>query len=411
MLLSNQQRSYALDFIRRTLAIPDIPSNTPEELIELVYRELSRQEEKESAARDEWSRWDWPYSAASRNGTLYRPHVDEAILQWGACEGYLSPESRKSCWPDGKPFALCLTHDVDFVSRNSTSPSFVWEMIRRLLHAPHGQELVIASRLFRHALKLIASPLMWQLGADPYHCFDVCIDLEAKRGFTSTFFFFAGHLPTPHALDCGYSHSDRLIFYGSKVTVRQMMREILRRGWDIGLHGSYWAAIDSSALMQEKRQLEESAGKAINSIRHHYLHYDAQVTPAIHQRAGFAADSTQGFNRNIGFRAGTSFPYLCWNEQTHQATDVLEIPMLIMDTSLFSPGALGCDLDLAKSYIRLIMDRVETVGGCLTVNWHPCWLSNALYADSYKFLLDEAKRRNAWGSGINDLLRWQKSFS
>ena len=47
-------------------------------------------------------------------GLLYRPVVDE---------DYLARGGAKPDWPDGKPFAVCLTHDVDLVSLHSLRQS------------------------------------------------------------------------------------------------------------------------------------------------------------------------------------------------------------------------------------------------------------------------------------------------
>jgi hypothetical protein len=182
-----------------------------------------------------------------------------------------------------------------------------------------------------------------------------------------------------------------------------MMREMLQRGWDIGLHGSYFSATDLSALLEEKRQVEECAGAPIQTIRHHYLHYDARITPSLHGQAGLKADSTQGFNRNIGFRAGTSFPYYCWNHQDQRTTNVLEIPLHVMDGPLLTSYGLGCNTDMAITYMKMMMDRIAAVGGCLTLNWHPSWLGQGIYAEVYQAILAEAVKRNAWGCSIASL--------
>lgn len=405
MIKRSQGEDYAHQFVKTVLRSRD-DLKVPGELIELVYRELSRQEEIASSARDQWGNWEWPYAAAVRKGNLYRPHLDEAILEWAVQNGHALPEAASHRWPGGKRFALCLTHDVDFISRRSTSGAFVRELLSRVARVPYRQKRFVASQCLRQVAKLLAGPLLSRLRSDEYHCFDLCMDLEAKHGFTSTFFMFAEHLPNPHMWDCGYSHGDQLQFYGARVTVREMIRDMRQRGWDIGLHGSYHAATNLAALCEEKRQVEESVEAPVETIRHHYLHYDARVTPALHEQAGFKADSTQGFNRNVGFRAGTSFPYFSWNHQAQRATQVWEIPMHIMDGPLFQLNSLECDLGTAIAYMKTLMDRIEAVGGCLTVNWHPCWLSLPAFAGMYRAILEEAARRAAWGCNASGLVAW-----
>ena len=69
------------------------------------------------------------------------------------------------------------------------------------------------------------------------------------------------------------------------------------------------SATEGGLLCHERQQLEEIVGHEIISTRQHWLHYNVGVTPGLQQIAGLKADSTQGFNRSIGFRAGTAFPY------------------------------------------------------------------------------------------------------
>ena len=57
---------------------------------------------------------DFAFNVLNPLGLLYLPVVDEDYLQNGG---------RKPTWPDGKPFAVCLTHDVDAVSLYSLRQS------------------------------------------------------------------------------------------------------------------------------------------------------------------------------------------------------------------------------------------------------------------------------------------------
>jgi hypothetical protein len=393
---------YAAEFVSGILGRPVAGDRLPAQLVAAIYRELGRLEEQENSARDQFGNWEWPFSEAARGGTLLRPRLDEAVREWGLGAGVIENRSATR-WPDNRPFAICLTHDVDFVSHDSTSVAFLSERARRINKAPRQETRTVAYQAMREVAKLAAGPVLRRLRPDSYHNFDIWMNLEAEHGFTSTFFFFAERLSAPRWTDCGYSHSDRVPFYGRTVSVSEMMREMVDRGWEIGLHASVGAATNSAHLLDERAQVESAVCAPITLVRNHYLTYDAAVTPGVQQSAGFRADSTQGFNRSPGFRAGTSFPYRCWDHSANLPSEVLEIPMLIEDVALFHPGALGCDLGTAEAYISDMMDRVAEVGGCLTANWHPSWMSNPLYRRSYEFLLVEARRREAWGCSMTEL--------
>ena len=106
-----------------------------------------------------------------------------------------------------------------------------------------------------------------------------------------------------------YELTDPVIFDNQRCTVAEMIREIDRQGWEIGLHPSWYSFDDADELKRQKDSLEKALGHEIVSIRQHYLHYDIRVTPAVHAAARFKYDSTLGFNDNVGFKFGTCYPY------------------------------------------------------------------------------------------------------
>ncbi len=57
---------------------------------------------------------DFAFNVLNPLGLLYRPVVDEH---------YLNNGGKKPSWPGKKPFAVCLTHDVDAVSLYSLKQS------------------------------------------------------------------------------------------------------------------------------------------------------------------------------------------------------------------------------------------------------------------------------------------------
>ena len=78
-------------------------------------------------------------------------------------------------WPDGHPFALALSHDVDRVAKR-------WQFLYYPVYAIVRREL---DQLWRH-VKSLGALLR---GADPYWNFERIMALEDKLGVRSTFFF------------------------------------------------------------------------------------------------------------------------------------------------------------------------------------------------------------------------------
>lgn len=67
-----------------------------------IWDIFTRKEEYNSLIRDKYGRF--PYSASS-NRNIFEPHVSKYLIEHGYHVEY----------PEDKPFAVCLTHDIDEV--------------------------------------------------------------------------------------------------------------------------------------------------------------------------------------------------------------------------------------------------------------------------------------------------------
>jgi hypothetical protein len=228
--------------------------------------------------------------------------------------------------------------------------------------------------------------------------------VEEGYGVKSTFYFFPSQAGAWHWRDCSYALSDKVPFEGRSVAVGEVMRRVAEAGWEIGVHPSYYAAASPDWLRIQKGLCEEAIQGKIVSVRQHTLQYDPNRTPAFQAQAGLSVDSTQGFNDLIGFRAGTSFPYLCW-DWIHGATlPLLEVPLHIQDGPLLLRETASTD-DAIASAISL-MKSVEDVRGCLVISWHSLWLATDSGLAVFKAVLEEAKSRNVWGCSVQELAMW-----
>ena len=381
------------DFARRFLASLGVRSPTPG-LVELTAGRLCLREERASTERDEWGNWDLKPSDSRANEALV-PVIDRAI----AAEGVRRPR-----WPDGKRFALCLTHDVDSVSDGVGRSEYVWRALGALSADP---------RSWRRVGSTLARTLRPSRGdaADSLASFERWIDAEARFGFRSTFFVFAPRRRDRHWTDAHYDWQDTTRYRGQSMRVGEMFGAIAAEGWEIGLHGSYGSARSLDRLKSERGMLELGLGSPVTSARQHYLNFDSVRSPAIMERAGIRIDSTLGYNRIVGYRAGTTFPFPLWNAAAEAATDVLEIPLIAMDCSLLESGALGLSVEDATGVVRRMMDDAEASGGCITLNWHPDHLARDGYFELYEVVLSEAASRGAWGCASGELAAWWQAQS
>lgn len=335
------------------------------------------------------------FSEADFGKQIYMPTIDQQRI---------AIDKVRPSWPQSAPFAVCLTHDVDNVA---------W-------HSPriHSRSMVSQARhllnntIERRALGALKSSMTSLVGSlvkghrpDPLHCYEQWLEIEAEFNAKSTFLFLPDVYDQPHYSDGGYRYSDLIRFDGARCTVAEMIREIHDRGWEIGLHPSWHTYCNASTLRRDKECLEAVIQAPVVSARQHFLHFDIRCTPQAYQDAGLLYDSSLGFNDDVGFRSGTCWPFELADWQSQSRVQVTELPLVIQDkclTKIVGQGDAQRSLDLGME----IADRVEAVGGVLTLLWHPRLINDPLSMEVYHGLLDGLKRRGAWFGTMQEVGKW-----
>lgn len=252
----------------------------------------------------------------------------------------------------------------------------------------------------------VARALVRGAAADPLSCYERWLEVEAEIGARSTFFFWPGWkaVSKHHPSDCPYGMEDQVIFAGERSTVAEMIRELDRRGWEIGLHPSWYSFDDKDEMKRQKAALEDAVGHEVESVRQHFLHYDIRVTPRCQAEAGFRYDSTLGFNDNVGFRFGTCYPWRLYDLRADTELPITEIPLIIQDGALLNPQkGMRLDEETAFRYVMQIAEAVERVGGVLTLLWHPNAIIKPEWWNLYLRILAYLKAKNAWFGTVREV--------
>jgi len=342
---------------------------------------------------------DFAFNVLNPLGLLYRPVVDEH---------HLETEGKKPIWPGGKSFAVCLTHDVDAVSSYSFQQSL---RIRcsQLSHTTSPSKNI--KNLLGFGIDLLRS--VRQYGQkDPLHCYERWLEVEEKVCAHSTFFFWPGlsTVSKRHHSDCMYELSDSVVFDNQKCSIAEMMQEIDRRGWEIGLHASWYSFDDIDELKRQKEAIEKVLDHEITSIRQHCLHYDIRVTPRVHSEAGFKYDSTLGFNDNVGFRFGTCYPWYLSDLRGENRLPIMEIPLIMQDGAMLNPTkGMRLDEERAFEYVIQMVRQVERVGGVLTLLWHPNHIIDEPWWNLYQHTLDYLNEKNVWFACIKEIGKFSEN--
>jgi hypothetical protein len=136
----------------------------------------------------------------------------------------------------------------------------------------------------------------------------------------------------------------------------------------LGLHPGYNSHSNADKITQEKERLEEIVGHKMNKARFHFLRYSLPDSYELLRSVDIKKDYSMGYSDDIGFRAGTSFPYYFFNLKTNSYTDLLVFPFLYMDGVL--KDQLKLSPESAEAEIKEMMDKVKAVGGLFMCIWH-----------------------------------------
>jgi hypothetical protein len=305
--------------------------------------------------------------------------------------------------PYGYRLISCLTHDVDHpLLRNhrldATALGFLYRAtIGSLLDATRGRKSI--RNLWRNWIAAGSLPFVY-LGMvkDPWAQFDGFLEIENKRSST---FFLIPRRDYPGTGNGGAVREMRACRYDLAELAPQLSR-IMASDCEVSLHGlDAWH--DAKSGRQEREQILQETGSAGMGVRMHWLYFDANSSTVLDE-AGFAYDSTVGFNNTVGFRAGTTQVY-----RPLGATNLMELPLHVMDTALFYPSYLNLTYEDARERVWALIADVVSFGGILTVNWHDRSIApERQWTRFYVDLLAELTSRGAWFPTAAQAVDWFK---
>lgn len=333
---------------------------------------LSRFEETLPLPRDQHDRFPAFASVAWRDGFLHRPIVDEYGLALEQALSCLLPT-----WePVKRRLRVKLGHDVDEIGIPFSFRSAVAHTFRR------GRPLA--------TLRDLLAPCT---GIDTTYQRSLrrLVALSLEKGIDSAVYWKAS-TPSPH--DTGYDpHHPRIL---------SLVTEFRSLGIEMGIHPGYQTFESPGRFSAEVLKLQQLLGERQLGGRQDFLRWSPQSWTQW-EALGLAYDASVGFADQIGFRAGTCHPYRPWLLSENREAELLEIPLLAMDSTL--QGYMKLTPEQALSALRDCVTRCRTVGGVFTLLWHNTRLVPPGYAAIYERLLDElaGSDRYDWKSSCNEI--------
>jgi len=397
---------------------------------------VSRLEERNSSQTDEHGRYRSQASVLARDSLMDSVPVGEYAFVLRGLLGLCLKQERivplsKWPWPYGHAMAACLTHDIDDTvvgprkwlsssrvfrglrSSRSTEPNLIGTATGR---SP-GQSTTRAKRVLRHIrLKIdrlrvvchcaaralldgpggIASVL--RALSERYGFVRPFLKVEKGFGFKSSFYLLGG------PKNCFYGTTNTI----ASERIRRIMQVIEAAGSEVGLHGSYEAFRDADQLAREKMVLETQLGREVAGNRQHYLCLSVDETWRVLESTGLQYDSSLGYNKRPGYRAGTPFPFEPYIFSEEKPARFLEVSLVLMDATLFSQHRVVEHDPWEESLTQI--DACHRFNGLITLNWHntrACGIGHfRKQFEIYGRLLELLAKKNAWGTGGREITEW-----
>ncbi len=304
--------------------------------------------------------------------------------------------------PEGYQFIVCLTHDVDhpLVRRHQWDRTMVGFLYRALFGSVRNfiRGRISARNLLSNWVAALKLPFVylglvkdfWSNFAERY--------LELEGGLASTFFIIPFKARPGNKRD-GRAPNFRAAGYGAR-DLEETIQRLVSAGCEVGLHGiDAW--LDSSRGLEELNEIRGLTRTQETGVRMHWLYFDRQ-SPRTLEEAGATYDSTAGYNQTAGYKAGTTQVYKPLN-----ATQLLELPLHVMDTAMFYPDYLNLSPNDARALLSEVVENAARYGGCLTINWHDRSLApERQWSAPYRELIQNLRLRGAWFATASQATSW-----
>ncbi len=346
------------------------------DIISDIFFMVSRYEEVICDDKDSHERFLLEKSLAYKFNFLDRPIVNEQIeLFLSLIQSIDNSIEKKKKWGNNE-FVFFLSHDIDsiFKYKDKIIKNIGVKILRE-------KNIKSSLELCKNYFKVIKDK-----NNDPFWKFDYLLDLEKKYDISASYYFMSGG---ETGLDNYYSIDNKVL--------KSIFEKIKSNSSEVGIHGSYNSYNNQNVLNKEKYRINKYSN--IVGIRQHYLRFKVPNTWIIQEECDFKYDTTLGYAKHVGFRAGICTPYKPFDILNKRVINILEIPLIVMDGTISEKQYMGLKPKESIIYIKRIINRIIEVNGIFSLLWHNSSLDeNSVWKDwirVYEEIIEYCINKNA----------------
>lgn len=351
------------------------------DILKASFYLLSGYQEYICEKKDKHSRFPFTESVQFNLGFATKPMVNyyfkiitEGLKKFGELTNY-KIESKSPLIET----CFCLSHDVDRINFYSVAniKLFAKSLVGKNKSGYSKKQL--PSLLIQNILNNF-----FRFKEDPYWNFKWLRKIEKDLGINSTFYFLLDGLKNKDAF-----------FKMSDPKIKELITFLEYEQCEIGVHGTTNSYNNQDELNRCIKLINKVVQNKAIGIRQHYLKFDHPITFQIQQKVGLKYDSTLGFAEHEGFRNSFAHPFKPFDFEKQQMMEIWEVPLLIMDRTLFDYRNLS--FQEAQKTIENLFNEVDNFNGVFSLLWHNSYFDETLkpgITSFYQNTLEEIMHHN-----------------
>ncbi len=317
------------------------------DIISDIFFMVTRYEEVISEDKDNHERFLLEKSLAYKYKFLDRPIVNEQIELILSLLKSIDEKIEKKKRFGNKEFIFFLSHDIDSIFKYKDK--FIRTIGVKILREKNIGSSIEAIKNYFKVIK--------NKDNDPFWKFNYLLNIEEQNNISASYYFMSG----------GETGKDNYYNINNKV-LKDIFKRIKSNSSEIGIHGSYNSYNNSEILNNEKSKIDKFS--TVVGIRQHYLRFIVPNTWNIQEKCNLKYDTTLGYAKYAGFRAGICTPYKPFDVLNKRVINILEIPLIVMDGTISEEQYMGLKPQEAKEYVKELINKIIDVNGIFSLLWH-----------------------------------------